>query len=255
MLLEVKGLKKYFKTTKVQAVDEVSFSIGQAETLGVTGESGSGKSTLAKLIMKLMPPDEGSIRFEGHDISQSGKKELKSFRKKVQIVFQEPYHSLDPRMSVEDILKEPFILNGQKDKEDLGRRAEELLRAVELPGQFRFRLPRHLSGGECQRVAIARAISLEPRLIICDEAVSSLDAIVQAQILNLFLKLQREKGISYLFISHDLKVVRHMSDHVIIMRDGQVCEAGPRDQVFENPQHSYTKELLSKLPRATNHNI
>lgn len=255
MLLEAKNLKKYFKTTKVQALDRVSFSLGRAETLGIAGESGSGKSTLAKLILRLIPPDEGQVLFEGNDISRLRKNDLKDFRKKIQIVFQEPYHSLDPRMRIEDILKEPLMLNGQKEKKDLDRKVSGLLKIVELSDGFRSRLPHQLSGGECQRVAIARAISLEPRLIVCDEAVSSLDAIVQAQILNLFLILQREKRISYLFISHDLRVIRHMSDRVIIMRDGQVCETGPRDQIFDNPQHPYTKELLSKLPHIINHNI
>ena len=246
MLLEVRGLKKYFKTTKIQALDKVSFSLGRAETLGIAGESGSGKSTLAKLILRLIPPDEGHVLFEGNDVSRLKENDLKDFRRKVQIVFQEPYHSLDPRMRVEDILKEPLILNGQREKKDLYQKVSGLLKAVELSDGFRSRLPHHLSGGECQRVAIARVISLEPRLIVCDEAVSALDAIVQAQILNLFMRLQHEKGLSYLFISHDLRVIRHMSDRVIIMRDGQVCEEGPRDQVFKNPQHSYTKELLSK---------
>lgn len=255
MLLEAKNLKKYFKTTKVQALDRVSFSLGRAETLGIAGESGSGKSTLAKLILRLIPPDEGQVLFEGNDISRLRKNDLKDFRRKIQIVFQEPYHSLDPRMRIEDILKEPLMLNGQKEKKDLDRKVSGLLKIVELSDGFRSRLPHQLSGGECQRVAIARAISLEPSLIVCDEAVSSLDAIVQAQILNLFLRLQQEKGLSYLFISHDLRVIRHMSDRVIIMRDGHVCEEGSRDQVFMNPQNSYTKELLNKLPRDIKHNI
>ena len=244
MLLEAKGLRKRFKKGNVIAVDGVSFSVNSGETLGVVGESGSGKSTLAKLILRLIPADEGQIFFEGVDISRSNEKSLKIFRKKVQIIFQEPYFSLDPRMKIEDILKEPFILDGQKDKNVLDDKVGNLLKAVELDSRFRSRLPQGLSGGECQRVAIARAISLEPRLIVCDEAVSSLDALVQAQILNLLLKLQMEKGIGYLFISHDLKVVRHMSDRIMVMKDGQVCEMGLREEVFNKPQSQYTKELL-----------
>ena len=230
MLIEAKGLKKYFKDSRVKAVDGVSFSIQEGQTLGVVGQSGSGKSTLAKLILRLIPLDEGEILFEGRDISLTQEQGLKDFRKKVQMVFQEPYHSLDPRMKVSDILKEPFIVNGERGGEYLDGRVRALLRDVELSDNYLSRFPHQLSGGECQRVAIARAISLNPRLIVCDEAVSSLDALVRAQILNLLLKLQKEKAVAYIFISHDLRVVRHMSDRVLIMKEGKsTCKADASD--------------------------
>ncbi len=245
MLLEVKNLKKYFHSSRVKAVDGISFSVEEGQTFGVVGESGSGKSTLAKLILRFLDPDDGQILFEGKDISHAKENELKDFRRKTQIIFQEPYHSLDPHMRIGDILKEVFILSGERQKAILINKASELLRHVELPESFLTRYPRELSGGECQRIAIARAISLKPKLIICDEAVSSLDALVRAQILNLFLKLQREKQLSYLFISHDLKVIRHMSDMVMVIRDGQVCEMGAADDVFHEPINAYTKELIA----------
>ncbi|OIO38662.1 MAG: hypothetical protein AUJ72_02205 [Candidatus Omnitrophica bacterium CG1_02_46_14] len=221
MLLEVRNLTKYFKSSGVKAVDDVSFSVKEGETLGIMGESGSGKSTLAKLILKLIPADSGQIFFEDKNISAIGEKGLKNFRKSTQIVFQEPVRSLDPRMTVEKILKEPFIVNRERRKEYLNERVAALLKDVELPEKFYSRTPHELSGGECQRVAIARAISLNPRLIVCDEAVSSLDALVRAQILNLLLKLQKERSMAYIFISHDLKVVRHMSDRLLIIKGGK----------------------------------
>jgi len=184
------------------------------------GESGSGKSTLAKLVLRLLPLDSGEIVFEGQRIESLKEKGLKPFRKKVQVVFQDPYLSLDPRMTVREILAEPFLINGQRDRNLLNKKVSDLLASVELPEMFASRRPHELSGGECQRVAIARAISTDPELIICDEAVSALDLLVQAQILNLLLKLQNETGMSYVFISHDLRVVRHMSDEILVMKDG-----------------------------------
>jgi len=221
MFLEAKNLKKTFKHAKVNAVADVSFSLKKGETLGVVGESGSGKTTLAKLILRLLPLDAGEIYFEGHAIGRLKENELKSFRKRVQVVFQEPTQALDPRMRVSDILKESFWIQGQRDKNFLEGKVAELLRAVELPLTFASRYPHQLSGGECQRIAIARAISTDPELIVCDEPVSSLDVLVQIQILNLLLKLQKEKGVSYIFISHDLKVVRHMSDELLTLKDGR----------------------------------
>ncbi len=220
MFLEAKNLRKSFGDGRVRAVDGVSFSLGKGRTLGVMGESGSGKSTLAKLVLRLLPLDSGEIFFEGQRIDSLKEKGLKYFRKKVQVVFQDPYLSLDPRMTVREILAEPFLINGQRGRNSLNKKVSGLLTSVELPEAFVSRLPHELSGGECQRVAIARAISTDPELIICDEAVSALDLLVQAQILNLLLKLQNETGMSYIFISHDLRVVRHMSDEILVMKDG-----------------------------------
>lgn len=219
MILEAKGVGKFFKRGHVKAVDQVSLSVGPGETLGVLGESGSGKSTLAKLLLGLIVPDTGEIYFEGRSFRDFGPREWKHFRRKVQVVFQHPMLSLNPRMKVEEILKEPFLVH---DKANAGRLVD-LLGSVELGREFLGRYPHQMSGGECQRVAIARALCLEPELIICDEPVSSLDVLVQAQILNLFLRLQKEKRVSTIFISHDVRVVRHMSDRVIVMKEGRVC--------------------------------
>ena len=217
MLLEAKNLKKYFKKGRVKAVDDVSISLKKGETLGLIGESGCGKSTLSKLILRLMPLDEGEIFFEGREIGRLKEKELKVFRKKVQCVFQEPFLSLDPKFKVQEILEEPFVIAGERDFS-----ISEILRSVELHPSLASRYPRDLSGGECQRVALARALARNPALLVLDEAVSSLDALVQMQILNLLLKLQKEKDLAYLFISHDLKVVHHMSDKILQMKDGKV---------------------------------
>ena len=206
MLLKVENLHKSYPERNVKAVDGVSFSLERGKTLGVVGESGSGKSTLAKLILGLEKPDEGKIIFQG---------------KKMQVIFQHPTQSLDPRMRVREIVSEPFWIHGGRDRRAIEKKTAELLESVELPINFLDRLPRQLSGGECQRVAIARAISLEPELIVCDEAVSSLDLLVQAGILNLLLKLQKERSVSYLFISHDPAVVRHMSDAILVMKSGK----------------------------------
>ena len=244
MLLEARNLKKSYKEKHVKAVDDVSFSIAQGCTLGVVGESGSGKSTLAKLALGLITPEAGEVYFEGQRLSRMKRKDLKNFRKRVQVVFQEPTLSLDPRMKVADILKEPFLINGEEGAENFERKIAALLSVVELSPDFASRYPRELSGGECQRVAIARALATEPELIVCDEPVSSLDAVAQIQILNLLLRLQAERNVAYLFISHDLKVVRHMSDEVLVLKEGRVCESGPRDEVYRYPKHPYTKALI-----------
>ncbi|OGW82374.1 MAG: hypothetical protein A3C47_02310 [Omnitrophica bacterium RIFCSPHIGHO2_02_FULL_51_18] len=224
MILEARNLKKRFKGMRANAVEDVCLSIGTGETVGVVGESGSGKSTLAKLILGLLPADSGEIFFKGADVKSFGVREWREFRKKIQVVFQHPALSLNPRMTVREILREPFLVHRPEGIFSVDEKLEELLISVELSGEFLGRLPRQMSGGECQRVAVARALSLGPELIICDEPVSSLDVIVQMQVLNLFLKLQKEKKISYLFISHDLRVVRHMSDRVVVMKDGRVVE-------------------------------
>lgn len=244
MLLEARNLKKYFKNGRVKAVDGVSFSIRAGQTVGIVGESGCGKSTLAKLATRLLRPDEGALFLEGRSVDSSEGKGLRDFRRKVQIIFQNPLSSLDPRMRVETILKEPFWIQSRTPQGLLDRKVDALLEVVELNLKLRRRFPHQLSGGESQRVAIARALALEPQLLVCDEAVSSLDAIARAQVLNLLLKLQKETDVAYLFISHDLRLVRHMSDEVLVMKDGSICESGPASQVFENPKHSYTQTLL-----------
>ena len=244
MILEARNLRKTFHRGRLKAVDGVSFGLSKGRTLGIVGESGSGKTTLMKLVLRLLEADGGEIYFEGKDVSAAKEKDLKDFRKKVQLVFQHPYLSLDPGMTVTDILKEPFWIHREKDRALVRRKIRELLEAVELPESFLGRYPHELSGGECQRVAIARALSTGPEVLVCDEPVSALDLLVQAQILNLLLKLQKERRVSYLFVSHDLRVVRHMSDDVLVMKDGVACEYGPCDGIFKNPRHPYTRSLL-----------
>lgn len=229
LVLEVKNLSKEFKEHRVIALDDVSFQVNPGETLGILGESGSGKSTLAKILMGFLKPDRGEVRF---------------FGKNKQIIFQDPFLSLDPKMRVAAILKEPFQIKKINDKDFLDKKTRELLNLVELPEAFLTRTPAELSGGECQRVAIARALSQDPDLLICDEPVSALDLLTQAQILNLFLKLQQDRNLSLIFISHDLKVIRHMSDRVLVLKSGRVCEWASREELFSRPQHPYTQELL-----------
>ena len=249
MLIEAKHLKKHYHSGRVKAVEDVSFGLSKGKTLGLLGESGCGKSTLAKLLLKLVPSNGGEIIFKGDNISHLKEHKLKPFRKKAQMIFQEPLSSLDPRMKVSQILKEPLIIHGEKGKEILNKKVRELLNVVELSSVFLDRLPHQLSGGECQRIAIARAISLEPELIVCDEPVSSLDALVQAQILNLLLKLQKEKKVAYLFVSHDLKVVKHMSDEIMVMQNGQIVEHDPPQKITTSPDHPYTQQILNNSLR------
>ncbi len=222
IILEAKNLKKIYKSPRVTAVENVSLSIEKGKTLGLVGESGCGKSTLAKLLLRLEDLDAGEIYFEGKRIDQLKSKDLKIFRKKTQIIFQEPLEALDPRMTVYEALEEPFLIHGNSGPLSVEHKIDSLLGLVGLGAPFKKRLPKTLSGGECQRVGIARALALDPSLIICDEPVTSLDVIVQAQILNLLLKLQSQMGVSYLFISHDHRVVRHMSDAILVMKDGRI---------------------------------
>lgn len=229
MLIEAKNLRKMFKKPRVHAVNGISFALEKGKTLGILGESGCGKSTLAKLLLGLLRPDEGSIHFSG---------------KQMQIIFQHPTLSMNPRWRVRDILTEYYHLQGIRDAARLNEKAGELLESVELPNSLKTRYPHELSGGECQRVAIARALSPDPELLVCDEPVSALDAVSQAQILALLLKLQKERKISYIFISHDTRVVRKMSHEVLVMQDGKACEYGPCDEVFNRPQNAYTQLLL-----------
>jgi peptide/nickel transport system ATP-binding protein len=228
MMLEVRALHKSFRGP-VHALRNVSFSMARGEALGVVGESGSGKTTLAKLVMRLITPDSGGICFDG---------------KGMQIVFQNPNASFDPRLTIGASLCEALSLGLVKNRTKIKERAASLLGSAELPSEFAKRFPHELSGGECQRAAIARALSRDPELLICDEPVSSLDLLAQAKILNLFLKLRQERGISLFFVSHDLRVIRHLCDRVLVMKNGEIRETGTISQVFENPRDPYTRELL-----------
>lgn len=257
-ILEVRNLKKYFPITKgfifqrqvgaVKAVDGVSFTIRRGETLGLVGESGCGKTTTGRVILRLQEPTAGEVIFEGRNVFALNKEELRRMRRDMQIIFQDPYSSLNPRMTVGDIVGEPLeIHNIARGREKL-RRVQELLEVVGLSPYHVNRYPHEFSGGQRQRIGIARALALNPKLIICDEPVSALDVSIQAQILNLLEDLQKEFKLTYLFIAHDLSVVRHISDRVAVMYLGKIVELAPTEQLFENPQHPYTEALLSAVP-------
>jgi peptide/nickel transport system ATP-binding protein len=255
-LLAVNGLLKHFGKKKsflgkagpvVRAVDGVDFTVAKGETLGIVGESGCGKSTTARLVMQIIKPDKGDILFDGEAVGESALS-LAAFRKQVQMVFQDSYASLNPRLTVEDTIAFGPKVHGQSAKAAV-RRAHDLLHRVGLePARFAGRYPHEISGGQRQRVNIARALALEPRLLILDEAVSALDKSVEAQVLNLLLDLKEELNLTYMFISHDLNVVRFMSDRVMVMYLGKVAELGPSDAIFANPRHPYTAALLSSMP-------
>lgn len=253
-LLEIENLTKKFaisshqfgkKKKTISAVDHVSFQVFSGETLGIVGESGCGKSTLGRMIMKLIEPTEGCIKFEGRDISNIKGEKLKKFREQIQMVFQDPYGSLNPRMSVRDLIGEPLEIAGKT--ENIEERVVALMRQVGMHASDLERFSYEFSGGQRQRICIARAIALEPKLLVCDEPVSALDVSVQSQILNLFNKLKRELGLTYIFISHDLSVIQHVSDKICVMYLGQVVEFGTTDEVYEHPKHPYTKCLLSAV--------
>jgi oligopeptide transport system ATP-binding protein len=257
-LLEVEDLHKHFpiregllierKVGEVKAVDGVSFDVSQGETLGLVGESGSGKSTTGYCILQLMKPTSGSVRFEGTELTELGREELRRMRREMQIVFQDPYSSLDPRMTVGDIVGEPLVVHGIGSRRERAPRIRELLDVVGFNPSFTNRYPHEFSGGQRQRIGIARALALSPKLIVCDEPVSALDVSIQAQILNLLKDLQRDFGLTYLFIAHDLAVVRSMSDRIAVMNKGQLVELGPAEEVYTNPKDDYTKALLSAVP-------
>ena len=249
-LLEVRGLSKYFDD--LAAVEDVSFDLARAETLGVVGESGSGKTTLARCILRAIDPDAGSVRFNSangwttlHDMPA---RDLIPLRREMQMIFQDPFSSLNPRMTVRQIIEEPLLVHGERDRAKRLEQASRMLELVQLERDSLTRYPHAFSGGQRQRIGIARALVLRPTFVVCDESVSALDVSVQAQIINLLEDLQKELGLTYLFVAHDLAVVRHICDRVLVMHHGRVVESGTVEDVFERPQQNYTKLLLSAIP-------
>lgn len=257
-IIEVKNLKKYYELPKeelfqrerdyIKAVDDVSFDVFKGETFGIVGESGSGKSTVARLINRLIAPTDGDISFQGESILEYNKKEEKRFRRSIQMVFQSPYGTLDSRKTIGYSLREPFLIHKLENKIEIEKEIDRLLEMVELPVSAKNKYPHEFSGGQLQRINIARAIALQPEVIICDESVSALDVSIQAQILNLLNDLQKEFDLTYVFISHDLNVVRYMCDHVAVMHHGKIIEMGEAEEIYENPQDDYVKKLLRSIP-------
>ena len=257
-LLQVENLKRHFTAARslfgrpisaVKAVDGVSFSLDAGDTFGRVGESGCGKSTLGGLVLRLIEPQEGRIVFDGRDITELAENELRGFRRHAQLIFQDPYASLNPRMTVGQILLEPLALHNVVPASDRSQRVAELLRLVGLSPSFAAqRYPHEFSGGQRQRIAIARALAVEPKLIICDEPVSALDVSIRSQVLNLLRDLQRRFGLTYIFISHDLAVVKHLANKVAVMNLGQIVELAPARDLFASPRHPYTRALLSAIP-------
>lgn len=250
-ILEVKNLKKYFKTPRgiLHAVDDVSFTIERGRTLGLVGESGCGKSTTGRAILRLLEPTSGDVIFNGVNITKLNKDEMRKKRKDMQIIFQDPYSSLDPRMTVEQIIKEPIQENRLiRDKAKVEEQVLKLMDTVGLAERLVNTYPHELDGGRRQRIGIARALAMEPQFIVCDEPVSALDVSIQAQILNLLKKLQREMGLTFIFITHDLSVVNHFSDDIAVMYLGQLVEKASAEELFANPLHPYTQALLSAIP-------
>ena len=245
-LLEVKGLKKYFSTPRgmLHAVDDVTFTINKGKTLGVVGESGCGKSTTGRAILRLLEPTGGEVLFEGEDLAKLSKEEMRKKRKDLQIIFQDPFSSLNPRKTISQTIAEPLLLN----KKQLQKKVLELMETVGLAERLYNTYPHELDGGRRQRIGIARALSVNPKFIVCDEPVSALDVSIQAQILNLMEDLQEQMGLTYMFITHDLSVVNHFSDDIAVMYLGKLIEKAPSDELFKNPTHPYTQALLSAIP-------
>ncbi|HEE2097967.1 ABC transporter ATP-binding protein [Staphylococcus aureus] len=254
VLLSIKNLKQYFnagKKNEVRAIENISFDIYKGETLGLVGESGCGKSTTGKSIIKLNDITSGEILYEGIDIQKICKrKDLLKFNKKIQMIFQDPYASLNPRLKVMDIVAEGIDIHHlATDKRDRKKRVYDLLETVGLSKEHANRYPHEFSGGQRQRIGIARALAVEPEFIIADEPISALDVSIQAQVVNLLLKLQRERGITFLFIAHDLSMVKYISDRIAVMHFGKIVEIGPAEEIYQNPLHDYTKSLLSAIPQ------
>ena len=256
-LLEVKNLKKYFNTPRglLHAVDDVTFTLERGKTLGVVGESGCGKSTTGRSILRLLEPTGGEVLFEGQDITKLSKEEMRAKRKDMQIIFQDPYSSINPRKTVGQIIADPLEINKIiTDKKQMEKRVRELMEIVGLADRLYGTYPHELDGGRRQRIGIARALALEPKFIVCDEPVSALDVSIQAQILNLLNQLQKDMGLTYMFITHDLSVVNHFSDDIAVMYLGRLIEKAPAEELFENPTHPYTQALLSAIPVPQLHN-
>ena len=249
--IEIRHLKKYFPVAEgtLHAVDDVSFNIEKGETMGIVGESGCGKSTLGKTVLRLTEPTSGEIWFEGQEVGNMPARNFKAVRPQMQMIFQDPFSSLDPRMSVSQLIMEPLIIyKVTKDKEELKRRVARLMDTAGLASRFADTYPHELDGGRRQRVGIARALALEPKFIVCDEPVSALDVSIQAQVLNLLQDLQKELGLTYMFITHDLSVVRHISNNICVMYLGQVVEQSESKELFQRTLHPYSKALLSSIP-------
>lgn len=249
-LIDIRNLKKYFTTPSgtVHAVDDVTMQIKAGETMGVVGESGCGKSTLGRTIIHLLESTDGQINFNGEDITRPSRQRLKELRKELQIIFQDPYSSLNPRMTVEDTIKEPLILSKTLNKQQIVEETERIMDMVGVDRRLRLSYPHELDGGRRQRVGIARALALNPQFIVCDEPVSALDVSIQAQVLNLLMDLQEEHGLTYMFITHNLSVVRHISTNISVMYLGQLVETSPTKELFKNTLHPYSKALLSAIP-------
>ena len=258
-LLEVAGLVKRFRArsgllgagrdqAELTAVDHVDLTVGAGETLGLVGESGSGKSTLCRAILRLVEPDEGTVRFEGADLTRLGRRELRGIRGRIQMIFQDPYSSLNPRKRVAEIIAAPLRIHGIASGREAEREVAELLDRVGLSPDHRNRYPHEFSGGQRQRIGIARALATRPRLILADEPVSALDVSIRAQIVNLLAELKSEIGLSYLFVAHDVGVVRHVADRIAVMHGGRIVETGPAAQVCERPRDPYTRSLLASVP-------
>ena len=251
-LLQTVNLKKYFKVGQkswLHAVDNVNLSIDAGKTLGVVGESGCGKSTLGRTVLQLLQPTDGQVLFNGEDITKLSRHKMNEMRKEMQIIFQDPYASLNPRMTVSEIIAQPMLINHTMNNSiDLFKRVDQLMDTVGLAKRLRNSYPHELDGGRRQRIGVARALSLNPKFIVCDEPVSALDVSIQAQILNMLMDLQDEMDLTYMFITHDLSVVKHISDDIAVMYLGQCVEKAPSKELFANPRHPYTKALLSAIP-------
>ncbi|MDR0839093.1 MAG: ATP-binding cassette domain-containing protein [Oscillospiraceae bacterium] len=250
VLLEARDLKKYFKTGggMLHAVDGISFTLERGKTLGVVGESGCGKSTLGRVLLHLLELTSGEIIFDGADATNPDKQELHALRERMQVIFQDPFSSLNPRMSVSEAIMEPFKRRGGMTKADMLSETRILMETVGIAARFENSYPHELDGGRRQRIGIARALALKPDFIVCDEPVSALDVSIQAQIINLMLDLQEERGLTYMFVTHDLSVVKYISDDIMVMYLGQMVEKAPANELFRDPKHPYSKALLSAIP-------
>lgn len=255
-LIEVQNLKKYFSTPRgiLHAVDDVNFQIHKGKTLGVVGESGCGKSTLGRTVIHLHEATEGKILLDGRDITNLERKSLQEVREQMQIIFQDPYSSIDPRKTIRHTITEPLKVSGKFKKAEIEEKADALMELVGIDQRLRLAYPHELDGGRRQRVGIARALALDPKFIVCDEPVSALDVSIQAQVLNLLKRLQMDNGLTYMFVTHDMSVVKHISDEICVMYLGQVVEMCDSKELFRNPMHPYTKALLSAIPSTNIHN-